>query len=209
MINFTDREKYPIFTKTYCFAVSKYSTDINYYHTIHHIYNMLKLASKDEEYIRSIIDVDCFITAILFHDVVYVTGRQENEADSAKMFEKVYDACFKNDETYSEDKKHLICNFILSTKYGYKHITQSEKLLHDYDYIGFADKYDMLLADKQILNECLRDRFSFAISVSGRLDFYKTLYDNISQSGQLFLTDKYSKFNEVALNNIKEHIGLN
>lgn len=207
MINFTDREKYPIFTKTYCFADNKYSTDINYYHTIHHIHNMLQLASKDEEYVKSIVDVDCFITAILFHDVIYITGRQDNELASAKMFERVYETCFKDDENYSEDKKTLICNLILSTKYGYKHINESEKLLHDYDYICFADKSDMKLADKQILNECLRDHFAFSVSISGRLDFYKSMYDNISQSGQLFLTDKYSHLNEIALNNIKECIG--
>lgn len=210
MIDFLDEEKYPIFCYTN-FKTINYSRDLNYYHNIHHIHNMLKLAYKDVEYIKSITDVDAFLTAIAFHDIVYSMKRDDNELASAKLFEQTYDYVFKNNADQfgkfaSEEKKKLVFDLILSTKFGSNIITEAEKLLHDYDYITFSNKSEMILADKQILNEGLRDGYNFTYIVAKRFEFYEYLYDSANKTGKFFLTDKYSHLNEIALNNIKENI---
>lgn len=207
MIDFNNKELYPIFCLT-SFKLVKYSRDLNFYHTIHHIHDMLKLASKDIEYIKTITDVDCFITAIAYHDIVYRTNRQDNEMASAKIFETTFNWIRNEfDKNFSDEKRQLIFDLILSTQFGYDIKTEAEKLLHDYDYMNFSDKSKMEFSDKQILNECLRDNcFNFNLIISKRMEFYKLLYDNAIKSGRFFLTDKYSYLNELAIKNIKEYI---
>ena len=203
MIIFNNEKEYPYFCKLSKFAVRNYYNDTNYYHTIHHIYDMLMMCRKDEEYIKSIVDMDSFITAILFHDAVYKTANKDNELSSAKFFERVYNVCVKaNEIEENEHKKQLIYNLILSTKFGSNLITEAEKLLHDYDYFGLSNIHTMKIADKQIVNEAMRDGYSFVQVLNGRIEFYQYLLKN----GNIFVTDKYKHLNEITINNIKENI---
>ena len=203
MIIFNNKKEYPYFCTLSKFAVRNYYNDTNYYHTIHHVYDMLMMCRKDEEYIKSIVDIDSFITAILFHDAVYKTANKDNELSSAKFFERVYNVCVKANEIEENDnKKQLIYNLILSTKFGSNLITEAEKLLHDYDYFGLSNINTMKMADKQIVNEAMRDGYSFIQVLNGRIEFYQYLLEN----GNIFVTDKYKHLNEITINNIKENI---
>lgn len=194
---------FPIFNELELDAVKMYSQDINYYHNIHHIYNMFVLANKDIDYIKEITDVDCFLTAILFHDVIYVTGSPKNEFLSSEIFIKCFDYLIENNSDFKienpQAKKDLIVKLIMSTKMGSKLETEAEKLLHDYDYMTFSDKTQMIIADKQIVNEAIRDGYlSISRIVQGRLSFYQYLIEQ----GRVFVSNKYDHLNEVALNNI-------
>ena len=101
----------PLFTYTNKYAEKKYSCDINYYHTIHHIYNMLMLAYKDREYIKSITDIDCFLTAIMFHDTIYKMGCEKNEEKSAKYALKcIKKVNFKYKKDFNNIEKSLKIN---------------------------------------------------------------------------------------------------
>lgn len=194
---------FPIFNELEFDAIKMYNRDINFYHNIHHIYNMLVLANKDIDYIKEITDADCFLTAILFHDVIYVTNDKKNEFLSAEMFKKCFEHLIENntDLQISEHqiKKDLISQLIMSTKFGAKLETKAEQLLHDYDYMNFTNQNQMILADKQIVNEAIRDGFlSISRIIYGRLEFYRSLI----KQGYIFVSEKYQHLNNIALNNI-------
>lgn len=204
----------PMFAYSSKYAENKYSRDINYYHNIHHVYSMLMLAYKDREYINSIIDIDCFLTAIMFHDTIYKTGDINNEKLSAEYAAKsIKKALRKNNVSFKflknseniiidQSKIDLVCDLILSTKMNSEIVTEAEKLLHDYDYMSFANLQDMKLADKQIINEAMRDGYDFHNTYFGRRSFYIEL-----SKKDIFLSEKYKHLNEVAHKNIISMIG--
>ena len=80
---------------------------------------------------------------------------------------------------------------------------EDEKLLHDYDYMSFSDLAEMKLADKQIINEAIRDGYDFRTAYMGRRNFYIEL-----SKKDIFLSERYKHLNEVAHKNIISMIGL-
>lgn len=189
-------------------GISQMSTDTTKYHTVQHVKTMLEVL--DAEYKNpvnqkffheeiTILGLAEVLVAICWHDVVYIPGDQYNEQKSAVEWEQ-----------YAKDVGNIPSNFIQdvsdminSTKIGYD-LNQIKKhpswaLLHDLDYISFASYAVMVMNRDLLWNE-----FS-SLDVSkyneGHLKFLKVLMDTTASSG-LFLTPVFSKYNELAMENI-------
>lgn len=189
-------------------GVSRMSTDKTKYHTVQHVETMLQVL--DAEYKNpdnrkffqdelTAEDLPKALVAICWHDVVYIPGDPCNEQNSAAEWEQYA----KNVGNIPPD---FICNvsdMINSTKIGYdlNQIKQhpSWALLHDLDYISFASYAVMVMNREPLWNE-----FSSLDTQKyneGRLKFLKMLMDATASSG-LFLTPVFSKYNELAMENI-------
>lgn len=68
--------------KAFNFLVEAYSSSDRYYHTLKHIYHVLKIIDNLQAYTRNLAAVQL---AAWFHDVVYDTKAQNNEEKSAAV----------------------------------------------------------------------------------------------------------------------------
>jgi predicted metal-dependent HD superfamily phosphohydrolase len=68
-----------------------YLDSSRYYHSTYHINHLLYLIFKNYEY-KNIIEKekDILLLAALFHDIVYIPGRKDNEAKSSERFYYLY-----------------------------------------------------------------------------------------------------------------------
>lgn len=186
-------------------GVSRMPTDKMKYHTVQHVETMLQVL--DEEYKTqrffqdelTIEDLAKVLVAICWHDVVYIPGDPCNEQKSAAEWEQYA----KNVGNILPDFICDVSDMINSTKIGYD-LNQIKKhpswaLLHDLDYISFAS-YAVMVMNR----EPLRNEFDFLDAPKyneGRLKFLKMLMNTTTSSG-LFLTPVFSKYNELATENI-------
>ncbi len=189
-------------------GVSRMSTDKTKYHTVQHVETMLQVL--DAEYKNpdnrkffqdelTVEDLAKVLVATCWHDVVYIPGDQYNEQKSAVEWEQ----CAKNVGDISPDFICDVSDMINSTKIGYdlNQIKQhpSWALLHDLDYISFASYAVMVMNREPLRNEF--GFFSDSEYVVGRLKFLNMLMVSTASSG-LFLTPVFSKYNELAMENI-------
>lgn len=189
-------------------GVSRMSTDKTKYHTVQHVETMLQVL--DAEYKNpdnrkffqdelTVEDLAKVLVAICWHDVVYIPGDPCNEQKSAAEWAQ-------HAENVGNIQSNFVCDvsdMINSTKIGYdlNQIKQhpSWALLHDLDYISFASYAVMVMNREPLWNE-----FSSLDTQKyneGRLKFLKMLMDATASSG-LFLTPVFSKYNELAMENI-------
>lgn len=189
-------------------GISRMSTDKTKYHTVQHVETMLQVL--DAEYKNpdnrkffqdelTVEDLAKVLVAICWHDVVYIPGDSCNEQKSAAEWEQYA----KNIGNIPPDFICDVSDMINSTKIGYdlNQIKQrpSWALLHDLDYISFAS-YAVIVMNR----EPLRNEFGFSSDseyVVGRLKFLNMLMVSTASSG-LFLTPVFSKYNELAMENI-------
>lgn len=189
-------------------GVSRMPTDKTKYHTVQHVETMLQVL--DAEYKNpdnrkffqdelTVEDLPKALVAICWHDVVYIPGDPCNEQNSAAEWEQYA----KNVGNIPPDFICDVSDMINSTKIGYdlNQIKQhpSWALLHDLDYISFAS-YAVMVMNR----EPLRNEFSSigdSEYMMGRLKFLKMLINTTTTSG-LFLTPVFSKYNELAMENI-------
>lgn len=195
---FFTKDECPKFHTIAPYLTSKYYSDINYYHTIHHIYDMLNLAYIEKDEIKKHCDIDLFLIAILGHDCFYKTACTENEKNSAVYTLKLMDL-ISNQVKIEVDDKKFVEDLILSTKFGENIDTEAKKILHDFDYWNLQDYYAMKLADKQIVNEAIRDGFSLNDVISGRRNFYNEI-----MKSDIFLCEKNQPLNFIAKCYIKK-----
>ena len=186
-------------------GISQMPTDKTKYHTTQHVETMLNVL--DEEYkiqkffqdAFTVQDLGKVLVAICWHDVVYVPGSRDNERKSADKWEE-YAMSVGGIPSHFV---HGVADMIRSTEIGYD-INQIKEhptwaILHDLDYISFAS-YAAMVMNRPLL----RNEFSFlddAEYTNGRLKFLKSLMDTTTSPG-LFLTPVFSKYNEMALENI-------
>lgn len=143
------------------------STDENFYHTIHHVDNMLKMYEERQKEFNLEDDTNLKL-AIYYHDIVYVPGALNNEEESAKY-------------TSNEDVKRLI----LSTKvdFNYKFAKKDEQVLHTLDWVGFADFNMMYSNHQKIFMEALHQRFIPLTIHENQIKFYKRLHAALKYEG--------------------------
>lgn len=189
-------------------GISRMSTDKTKYHTVQHVETMLQVL--DAEYKNpdnrkffqdelTVKDLAKVLVAICWHDIVYIPGDQYNEQKSASEWEQYA----KNAGDISVNFVCDVSDMINSTKIGYD-LNQIKEhpswaLLHDLDYISFASYAVMVLNQ-----ELLRNEFNFLDASKyneGRLKFLKMLMNTTTSFG-LFLTRVFSKYNELATENI-------
>lgn len=178
------------------------------YHTVRHIATMLDVLNVEynnqdnQRFFQeelTIPDLAKLLIAICWHDVVYVPGSQHNEQKSASTWEQYA-------TIVGGIPSDIVCDvsdMINSTKIGYD-LNQIKEhsswaLLHDLDYISFASYAVMVMNRELLRNEY--DFISTALYTEGRLKFLKMLM-NITTSSGLFLTPVFSKYNELATENI-------
>ena len=189
-------------------GISQMSTDTTKYHTVQHVKTMLEVLDAEyknpanQKFFRediTILGLAEVLVAICWHDVVYIPGHPNNEWESAVKWELYTRQAGDVPLHFCYD----VSDMINSTKIGFDtHLIQEHPavaLLHDLDYISFASYAVMVLN-----RELLRNEFGFAgvqEYIEGRLKFLKMLSDIATSSG-LFLTPVFSKYNELAMENI-------
>lgn len=174
-----------------------YRSNPNYYHTTNHIMTMTHTLFEVYGYLRPMMDIDIheLFEAIMWHDAVYVPGNKNNEELSAKEYVQ-----YMIKHGYSPDQ--YVVNLILSTKI--KHIPQndSEKLMHDLDWMNFGDYEKCYKAEKRIIKEAIDlTTMSKKEIKTKQLEFYKSLIGK-----QIFYTDAFNSLNNKAQENIKIRI---
>lgn len=190
-------------------GINQMSTDTTKYHTVQHVKTMLEVL--DAEYKNpvnqkffqeeiTILGLAEVLVAICWHDVVYIPGHPNNEWESAAKWELYARRAGDVPLHFGYD----VSDMINSTKIGFdtrliqKHPTVA--LLHDLDYISFASYAVMVMNRSSLRNEFAS--ISDQDYNEGRLKFLKTLLlDSVSVTG-LFLTPIFSKYNELATENI-------
>lgn len=201
-------QNYPYIHQWMDAGVSRMPTDKTKYHTVQHVGTMMQVL--DAEYKNpdnrkffqdelTVEDLAKVLVAICWHDVVYIPGDSCNEQKSAVEWEQYA----KNVDNISPDFVCDVSDMINSTKIGYdlNQIKQhpSWALLHDLDYISFASYAVMVMNREPLRNEF--GFFSDSEYVVGRLKFLNMLMVSTASSG-LFLTPVFSKYNELAMENI-------
>ena len=199
---------YPAIHKWMDEGINQMSTDRTKYHTTRHVETMLEVL--DEEYknpenqkffqeeitVQGLAEV---LVAICWHDVIYIPGYPNNESDSALKWELYARQAGNVPPHFIYD----VSDMINSTKIGFDtHLIQEHPavaLLHDLDYISFASYAVMVMNRSSLRNEFAS--ISDKDYTEGRLKFLKTLMNSISTTG-LFLTPVFSKYNELATENI-------
>lgn len=88
--------------------LKKYTSKNRHYHNLHHIHAMLQFSKEIGSEIE---DIDMFLFAIWYHDIIYKATKTDNEAESAKVAEKHLKS-LQIDQNRIENCKKLI----LSTK---------------------------------------------------------------------------------------------
>jgi predicted metal-dependent HD superfamily phosphohydrolase len=132
------------------------------------------------------------ITAILFHDIVYIPGTSDNEEQSVEYFKHSELTGF---DTFNTNVSELI----MSTKYHNKGVNNLSDIMIDLDMmiLGHSRKeYDVYI--QQIRNEYKNipdDKFYLA-----RLSFLQSLYC------EDYFTSFYSGYNETLNMNMKNNI---
>lgn len=200
--------EYPNIRQWMVSGISQMPTDTTKYHTVQHVETMLQVLDAEyknqdnRKFFQDELTVDDLakvLVAIFWHDVVYIPGDQYNEQKSAVEWEQYA----KNVGNIPSNFVHDVSDMINSTKIGYD-LNQIKKhpswaLLHDLDYISFASYAVMVMNRELLRNEY--DSISTALYTEGRLKFLKMLM-NIATSSGLFLTPVFSKYNELATENI-------
>jgi predicted metal-dependent HD superfamily phosphohydrolase len=169
-----------------------YSKNTKYYHTIHHVNNLLKLWMKyRNDFLIEYPDLneDALIEAIKWHDSYYVPGENDNENLSIKLY-------IDNVKMVNP----LVCLIIESTKVGYNDhdLTDELKVMHDLDWSGFNDYEVFKVNCEKIYTEAIEvGKFDPFNVRRNQIDFYRKFAEK-----PLYLTKTFSKFNVSAKENM-------
>jgi len=172
-------------------VIKRYSLNNHEYHNFIHISKML-CGLDDVRYNLTGYEKNVLITAILFHDIVYIPGTSDNEEQSVEYFKHSELTGF---DTFNTNVSELI----MSTKYHNKGVNNLSDIMIDLDMmiLGHSRKeYDVYI--QQIRNEYKNipdDKFYLA-----RLSFLQSLYC------EDYFTSFYSGYNETLNMNMKNNI---
>lgn len=176
---------------------SGYAKPQRFYHNITHITALL---NQLEIYRSEIEDPILVQYAIFYHDIVYVSGRKDNEVLSAQLSEKALIKLSKEDALIQKVKE-----FILATANHFSVKSSNKDLLFFLDFdlsILSAD-----LPEYKTYSENIRKEFNLVPSTlfnMGRLQFLNSL---LSQQ-HIFFTPAFRKLESKAKANIEWEKGL-
>lgn len=188
--------------------VLKRYPDGTYYHSVRHIENITSLFNSKYDELMELPNCregfeskdniyDITMTALLFHDVVYVVGRQDNE-------EKSVDYAFqylRAKHLLNEHELSLVKDIILYTKMVHGVGTPVKQLVHDLDWIGFSSYASLCANDVFLKKEAMRDGYTEEQYHHGQVKFL-TFYAN----KDIYESPFYRKFNDHAKENIKKFL---
>lgn len=198
-------------------VLNLYNVNPNYYHTYCHYLDCMNKFERKIDLLNFEMtkllqypfdlrwSIDFFNDVFLWHDSVYIPGNSNNEELSAKEYKrfvtKVKGERFVNFDVYEA---------ILSTKIGYdidERLTSKKfkmfcKIIHDIDWLGFANYEECVKNERKIINEALAFTNLTTREVKEkRLEFYESIVDK-----DLYLTETFGCYNEIARENIQKRI---
>jgi predicted metal-dependent HD superfamily phosphohydrolase len=194
-----------------CLARSYYNEPHRVYHTWDHVINMLNRwhsYAAVRNRLRSPTSVERL--AVIWHDAVYIPGRQDNEERSIELMCMVLKRYPNVADYFSGDDIQMACELILSTKYPFQPRIKQAAYISDLDLIGFSySKVDFIKN-----NTLIDDEFSHVEKYAkGRLNFLmemlnrRPFYNSIETAGILVQTGgKKMSINELAYRNIVAEI---
>lgn len=143
------------------YLLTKYTEIHRHYHTIMHI-NYLFDAAR----LRDIQLTPTEAVAIIYHDVVYIPGADDNETNSSIVLSQLQNL------TGMRSKIQEACQIIIETSCYMKHLDNPKsKLVLDLDLIAFAEpNYDMFYSQ----NKAVEAEFP-NIPISKRIEFLKSI----------------------------------
>lgn len=200
--------------------LSKYPEEDLFYHSSRHIRRMADVFSiRFDDVIKAYPDrwqegfssptkvLDISMTAILFHDIVYVSGANDNEEKSFQYADDYLErkGIFGENTIWNDDDKESLKEMILYTKIKHNVVFGSpmQKLIHDADWIAFCSLEEMTKNDTLIAREALRDGFSLEEVKINTIKFLESLQDE-----DIYETSIYRKYNTVARSNIKQRLKM-
>ena len=175
----------------------------NKYHNLNHIYHLVNVAKQMDRH-------GCFATwefyenlihALVFHDIVYVPGSKNNEADSAEFFRTSCRAMLPNTDM------ERIYNAIMATTHTAPVTDGLAQLVCDIDLVGLASHPAIFNAN----SEAIRQEYHFVDDVTyknARIAFFRKLLNrpSIYQSVYFRTAAPFVGFEQKAKNNIENHI---
>ena len=184
-----------------------YSTDARKYHNIFRLDNILGQLNRAyaENLIASVEEYKELYMAIGYHDAVYTPGAADNEDVAAELLNADFGYC---QGTPFQIHLERVSALIRSTRVGFPETERAKitnaDLLHDFDYMVFADYKKMVTYNQQISFEYLdenpteeqRERFK-----AGRRGFLISLTQK-----SIFLSPRFASLNSTAQENLKKFI---
>lgn len=171
--------------------ILEYYPNDQYYHSSEHIVTMLKyakkiadIAKKEFPELHESLESPEFVYSILMHDIIYQTGKNDNEEKSAEFAIEFAKNLWKVDEEFVRE-------MILSTKDGAELDCIEKKILHDLDWIRFTDLDACKTALYKLQNEALRDGYTKEQFFVGSLNFYNELL----KKEKIFVSPLFDQFN--------------
>jgi acyl-CoA thioesterase YciA len=172
------------------------SNDETIFHNIFHIdemltqLNMFKATMNQNEYRK-------LYMAICYHDAFHKNGNNTNEEESINILKRDFG------KVLSQEDFDDVSNIILCTKSNmdYDEIKKYKNadLLHDLDMISFIDYETIKANDVKIRSE--KDNIPVEVFYKQKIQYY----ENLLKTG-VFISSKYKKYNNIALENIKTYI---
>jgi len=168
-----------------------YNEPHRFYHNMDHIDFMLERG-------KNLLNREQYL-AVLFHDIVYDPKRKDNEEKSASLMYKMLDEGYDTMKECSGEAVDVIANIILDTR-THKATRPESELVLDLDLLGMGLDYDTF----RINGENIRKEFSHLSDVEwkiGRSHFFRELLKK-----PIFITKRFSHFEEAARKNIKREM---
>jgi len=188
----------------------KYCESWRYYHTLRHVWELLKQCNENMEVIK---EKDVMKLTAWFHDVIYVPQRPDNEKESVVFFEKFWEDLerrFKGKHLLSVEKKEKVEKIILFT---INHTQMTKEVEEWFDAKFFLDiDLGILGADSEAYKrytENIRKEYCFVseeVFKEKRSQFMKKF---LNKELQIYKTDLFIKKLEAkALQNVQEEVEL-
>ncbi len=145
---------------------SAYRQPHRYFHTLDHLRNICELIHAQ---VAEPADAAQMLLAALFHDIVWFPQHNDNEAQSAKLFDSLASS-FGGD--VPSEVAEMVRSIILSTS-SQRKVNALARQFHEFDcdILLHGDKVDLLAYEFQIFREC--QFLSLKEYRKGRSDFFK------------------------------------
>lgn len=178
-----------------------YDWEGRFYHTISHVQSMMDFASKEPDFT---IDV---ALAILYHDIIIITGSEENELASASFFKSMWengliDSLFINKEDLNSVNSDKVFDLILATKDHRFTGDPENDLLMKADLLWYyKDKNGYQLINENLIRKEFQSKSTYRY-LTGRIEFLENLKKTLGEDGVL---EDYIKGIDENILYLKEH----
>lgn len=185
-----------LFAKVY----KKYTAKNRHYHDINHIYNMCCLWNQEKHRLK---DPREIFLAIIYHDIIYVSRRSDNEEKSATYFSKHVNRTLG----LRHDSFDKVINAILATK----HNADAEKFWKKDKDIQFLLDFDLSIlgADEEsyeVYRKNVRKEYKIYPDVLYKPGRKKVL-ESFLKREKIFITPEYNQvFEKRARKNLETEI---